>query len=271
MADRIADPLFGQPPERVQLDSAPLVRVLGQVQFAKIIKISSEQHIGDFQEVVRSEFPFLERDSAQSVQLNFDGHGVQSTANEQVIWRLFNSSKQWRASLTPSALTLETFAYTSRQEFLNRFKFLIEALVTSIKPTVATQVGFRYVNRLDQAQDISGLEQLVYSDLVGLLSASLRGRVELTISQAQCKTLEGQLLVRWGLLPAGATHDPIMAPPVNSRSWMLDIDSFTTAGLSTGRFQTDVLIEKTDTMANRAYAFFRWSVKPEFLERFRGA
>lgn len=270
MADRIADPLLGQPPERVQLGAAPLVRVLGQVRFAKIIKISSEQHIGDFQEAVRETFPFLERDMAQSIQLDFDGGGVQRSTFEEVIWRLFDPTKQWRVSLNPSALTLETFRYTSRQEFLKRFRFLIDALARTIRPTVATRVGFRYVNRLDQPQDIRDLHELVYQDILGLLSASLRDKVELTISQAQCTTREGRLLVRWGMLPAGATHDPENAPPVNARSWMLDIDSFTTTGLPTDGFHADALIGKVDTMANRAYAFFRWSTTKTFLERFGG-
>lgn len=270
MADRIVDPLLGQPPERVQLDAAPLVRVLGQVQFPKIIKISSEQHIGDFQEAIRKSYPFIERDAAQSVQLNFDGGGVKSSATEEVIWRFFDNSRQWRASLNPSALTLETTKYTSRQEFLDRFQFLIEALGKAIQPTIATRVGFRYVNRLDRPQDIQDLEQLVYPDLVGLLSATLREKVELTVSQAQCATLEGRLLVRWGLLPAGATHDPDMAPPVNARSWMMDIDSFTTSGLPTDGFHTGDIVSKVDTMANRAYAFFRWSVTGEFLNRYGG-
>lgn len=271
MVDRIADPLFGQPPGRIQLDAAPLVRVLAQVQFGKIIKISSERHIGDFQEAVREVFPFIERDTAQSIKVDFDGRDVQGATTQELIWRLFDPARQWRVSLNTSALTLETFRYTSREEFLERFRFLINALAETIRPTIATRVGFRYVNRLDRPQDIQDLEQLIYPDLVGLLSESLRDKVELTMSQAQCATREGRLIVRWGLLPAGATHDPDMAPPVNARSWMLDIDSLTTTGLPANGFQTDGLIEKVDTMANRAYAFFRWSVTHKFLKRFGGS
>lgn len=268
MADRIADPLLGPPPERVQLNPAPLVRVLGQVQFAKIIKISTEQHIGDFQEAVRSQYPFLEKDTAQSVQLNVDGRGVHTTTSDEIIWRLFDSSKSWRVSLNPTALSLETIRYSSRGEFLDRFRFLLDALAGTIKPTVATRVGFRYVNRLIRSEDLNELDQLVYPELVGVLSAPLREQVEQAISQSICKTAEGRLLVRWGMLPAGASHDPDMAPPVNSQSWMLDIDSFTTEGLPTEGFLVEKLVGRIDTMANRAYAFFRWSVKEKFLERF---
>jgi uncharacterized protein (TIGR04255 family) len=268
MADRIADPLLGPPPERVQLNPAPLVRVLGQVQFGKIIKINTEQHIGDFQEAVRSKYPFIEKDTAQAVQLHLDDRGVHTSTSDEVIWRLFDASKDWRVSLNPSALSLETVRYTSRGEFLDRFGFLLDELARTIKPTIATRVGFRYVNRLQRSADLRELDQLVYPELVGVLSAPLREQVEQSISQAVCKTAEGRLLVRWGMLPAGASHDPEMAPPLNSQSWMLDIDSFAMEGLPGDGFAAEILAGLVDTMANRAYAFFRWSVTEKFLERF---
>lgn len=268
MAVRIADPLLGVPPERVQLASAPLVRVLGQVQFAKIIKISDETHIGNFQEAVRVEYPFIEKDSAKGIQLVVDGGGVQAVSTDEVIWRLFDSTRQWRVSLNTSALTLETMLYTSRTEFLDRFKFLLGALVAAIRPSVATRVGFRYVNRLDRNEDLNDLDKLVHTELIGVLAAPVRPQVEQVVSQALCKTAEGNLMVRWGMLPAGTSHDPDAAPPHSSTTWMLDIDSFATEGVPQHGFSADDLAQLVKTMADRAYAFFRWSVKDEFLERF---
>jgi uncharacterized protein (TIGR04255 family) len=269
MADRIADPLFGQPPERVQLGVAPLVRVLGQVQFARIVNISKEQFIGDFQNAIRRQFPVIERDVAQSIEVSLAGAGVASTLAEEVIWRMFDARREWRLSLAPSALTLETMHYTSRQEFLDQLQFLIDALADTIQPSLATRVGFRYVNRIDRQSDIEDLGDLVEPELLGLSSAALRNGVQMAVSQAQCQTAEGLLLARWGLLPAGATHDPDMAPPTSVQSWFLDIDSFTTSGLPEDGFTAGPLIDKINTMADRAYAFFRWSVKARFLERFK--
>lgn len=269
MTARIADPLFGRPPERVQLNAAPLVRVLGQVQFARIVKISKEQFIGDFQDAVRRQFPVIERDVAKSIEFSLAEAGVASTLGEEVIWRMFDPRREWRLSLAPAALTLETMRYTSRQEFLDRLQFLIDALAATIQPSLATRVGFRYVNRIDRQADIENLRNLVEPELLGLSSAELRNNVQMAVSQAQCQTIEGLLLARWGLLPAGTTHDPDTAPPTGVQSWFLDIDSFTTAGLPEDGFVAGPLIAKINIMADRAYAFFRWSVKPHFLNRFR--
>lgn len=268
MVDRVADPLFGAPPERVQLGAAPLVRVLGQVQFARIVNIGKEQFIGDFQDAVRRQFPVMERDLAQSIEVNLAGGNVSHTLGEEVIWRLFDSRRNWRVSLAPSALTIETMHYTSREEFLGQVRVLIDALAETIQPSLATRVGFRYVNRMDRQEDIDELERLVEPELIGLSSAPLRSGVQMAVSQAQCKTAEGLLLARWGLLPAGSTHDPDMAPPSGMQSWFLDIDSFTTEGLPEDGFVADPLVTMIDRMADRAYAFFRWSVTPQFLERF---
>ena len=269
MAARIADPLFGPPPERVQLEAAPLVRVLGQVQFARILNISKEDFIGDFQDAVRRQFPVIERDSAKSIEVSLTEEQATRNVTEEVIWRMFDPLRVWRLSLAPAALTLETMRYKSREEFLERLQFLIDALAATIQPSLATRVGFRYVNRIDRKADIDELGNLVEPELLGLSSGALRRGVQMAVSQAQCQTDEGFLVARWGLLPAGATHDLGTTPPTDVQSWFLDIDSFTTAGLPAEGFVADPLIAKINTMADRAYAFFRWSVKPQFLNRFR--
>ena len=269
MDQRIADPLIGEPPERVQLAPAPLVRVLGQVQFAKIIKINEEQHIGNFQEAVRNHYPFIQKDVAQAIQLRTVGNAVQAGATEEVIWRLFDKSRTWRVSLNPGGLSLDTLKYTTRDEFLSRFHFLLTALAETIEPSIATRVGFRYINRLEH--DLQSLENLVYPELIGVLSGSLRPQVEQTLSQAQCKTAEGRLIVRWGMLPPGNSHDGDMVAPTQGESWILDIDSFTTEDLPEDGFKPELLSALVNTMADRAYAFFRWSVKDSFLKQFGAA
>jgi uncharacterized protein (TIGR04255 family) len=181
---------------------------------------------------------------------------------------MFDPTKTWRVSLNSTAISLETLQYTSREEFLKRFQLLLSALAETIKPSPATRVGFRYVNRLENPDDMILLGELVHPELIGILANRLPGQVEQTISQAQCRTAEGLLLVRWGMLPPGVSHDPDMAPPANSPSWMLDIDSITTEGMAKSGFEPEKLTSLVDNMANRAYAFFRWSITDKFLDRF---
>ena len=270
MSSRINDPLFGAPPERVQLGAAPLVRVLAQVRFSKIIKISEEQHIGDFQEVLRQEYPHLAKDAAQALEFEVNQGAVSTKSTNEVIWRLFDAQKIWRVSLAPEFISIETAVYTSRDDFLSRTERVLNAVSRTLKPALATRVGFRYLNRLEGLHNLGDLEKLIHPELVGMHSGALRSHIVGASSQIEAATREGRLLARWGLTPAGASHDPNMAPPANETSWVLDIDSFKENNPVEEGFRAAELSEMVGTMANRAYAFFRWSAQDEFLRRFGG-
>ena len=68
MSDVEIDPLFGDEPDRVHLERAPLVRVLAQVRFPKILKISDDTHIADFQEQIRRDYPLFAKDQGQNIR-----------------------------------------------------------------------------------------------------------------------------------------------------------------------------------------------------------
>ncbi len=77
---------------------------------------------------------------------------------------------------------------------------------------------------------------------------------------------EGMMRARWGLMPAGSTHDPSAMKPVDSVSWVLDIDSFTT--FREKYFHVEDILEAATKLAKRAYTYFRWSVTEEFMKTY---
>lgn len=270
MAGNIDDPLFGDEPARIHLDNAPLVRVLAQVRFPQIIKINDESYIGDFQEDLRHLYPFFARDEGQSVELGVVGTGMQVKPRFEVTWRFFDKSKQWRVSLANDFVTLETMKYTDRDDFMGRLQVILEALEKTIEPAVATRVGYRYVNRIMEEENLGRLVDLIEDRLVGVADPTLRDRVEQSLSDARCRTKEGGIVARWGLIPQGGTHDPGAMPPANSVCWMLDIDSYKEDLNDLDSFEPNGLRSITEQLASRAYTFFRWSVKEEFLKAYGG-
>lgn len=132
MANRCDDPLFGEIPPRVLLAKAPLVRVLGQVRFSKIVKISDESYIADFQEAIRKAYPHFQSDVVQGIELNLAGKELQHRMMSSVIWRFFDPSRAIRVSLAQDAITLETASYVSRDEFLGRLVFILDCLKETI-------------------------------------------------------------------------------------------------------------------------------------------
>ncbi|WP_172721030.1 TIGR04255 family protein [Pseudooceanicola lipolyticus] len=267
MADRCDDPLFGEVPERVPLSNAPLVRVLGQVKFPRIAKISEETYIADFQEAIRGEYPHFQHDMIQGLDIVLVGNELKPRQLTTFVWRFFDASRALRVSLGPDAITLETGKYESRNDFLARFEFILEKLFETIRPSLVERVGFRYVDRLQASDDLETLPELVHPELLNVLQSGLVQHIDISMTEITGTTKEGKIIARYGLAPPQYSHDPEMAPPVSEKSWVLDVDSYSTncAGQS---FDTQMLCSELDNVAARAYAFFRWSVTEKFLERF---
>ncbi len=264
---RSKDPLFGEVPERVLLRNAPLVRALGQATFPKIVKISEESYIGEFQEAIRGDYPHLQRDNIQSVEVNVDGSSMQHRAIETVVWRFLDLKRIIRVSLGTNAITLETAKYVSRREFIERLKAVLDALSLTIKPAAVSRVGFRHVDRIQGKEILGSLSKLIQPELLNVLQPDLLQQIEFSMTNITCLTKEGKLIVRYGMAPPKFTHDPYMAPPVENLSWVLDIDSFSTK-CEGSKFEPDLLCKELDKVAARAYAFFRWGITDEFLQRF---
>lgn len=267
MAGRCDDPLFGEIPPRVHLVGAPLVRVLSQVRFPKIVKISDESYIADFQEAIRKEYPHFQSDVVKGVELNLAGEELQHRVMSSVIWRFFDPSRAIRVSLAQDAITLETASYVSRDDFLGRMGFILDCLSKTIAPSLVERVGFRYVDRLQGEDHLESLAQLIQPELLNVLQPNLTSKIDISMTEITGATAEGKLIARYGLAPIGFSHEPEVAPPVETRSWVLDVDSYS-INCAGQEFSVQMLHDELDKVAARAYAFFRWSITEEFLERF---
>jgi uncharacterized protein (TIGR04255 family) len=130
------------------------------------------------------------------------------------------------------------------------------------------RVGVRYINQFT-GEAADRVRELIRPEMHGALSVPLSDEAELalTLTEALFRTTnQHQLRVRWGGLPENTTVDPAL-PAVASRSWILDLDSFTDASSD---FYPSVLGELTRHLAEQGYRFFRGAVTPAFDEMFGG-
>lgn len=268
MVSVAVDPLFGDIPERILLSKAPLIRVLGQVRFTRLAKISDESYIAEFQEAIRGDYPYFQGETIQGVDIVLTGNEVKPRSVTSKVWRFFNGSKSIRVTLGADQITIETMKYVSRDDFLGRLEFLISKLKETINPSLVERVGFRYVNRI-QGNDLKHLGELVTPPMLNIAQPALIKHVEVSMSEISATTKEGKLIARYGIAPPNYTHDPEMAPQVPRKSWVLDVDSFSLS-CSGREFDVTMLRQELDRVAARAYAFFRWGVTPQFLEHFGG-
>jgi uncharacterized protein (TIGR04255 family) len=260
--------LFGA--ERVAeipLARAPLVNVLAQVRYPKIPLFGTEEGAASLRDQLRERYPILRQESALALVVS--SSGVAQELSHSPLWRLQDRESTWKVTLSDDFVAVETGAYVSREDFCARLDQILAAVSSVGEPVIYDRVGVRYTNQLT-GEAAGRVLQLIRPELHGLLSVPLPDRVELTLalSEVLFQVTDGdQLRVRWGSLPENVQVDPSI-PSVPSRSWILDIDSFTDAS---GDFDTADMAELTRRLADQAYRFFRSVITPEFDTFFGGA
>lgn len=257
-----ADPLTGPSPREVPLPQAPLVRVIAQVRFPTILAVRQPDRMIGLQEAIRSDYPELRKEQSHNVRLE---PGRDPQIEPSVIWRFVDITGQWQAAIAQDFLALETEAYTNRSEFLARFGKLIDAVETALEPRIATRLGLRYIDRLRDSA-VENIGAMVRPDMLGL-AGPFRERALLVSGEALLEAAEGRVRARWGLLPAGASFDPAAAAPINTASWMLDLDMFKE---ERREFVSDTLLAEAEAFAKRIYTLFRWAVTDDFLQHYGG-
>ena len=261
-------PLAGPPPPEVPLTDPPLVRVIAQVRFPLIASLEKREFIASFQEAIRSLYPVLRPEESRGVV--FGPQGIMD-ARSNTSWRFTEASGAWRVTLASDFLALETTRYSSRDDFMQRFRVVLQALKDHVDPQVVDRLGVRYIDRVD-GQNLTDLPQLVRPEVAGILGSPLSARVGHAISESVfvLPEDEGQVTVRWGLLPAQSTVDPGGLDPIDEPSWILDTDAFQSFPAGSRELSVNSVVEQARGFAERIYSIFRWAVTDEFLRRYGG-
>lgn len=250
---------FDDMPEEVPLSSAPLVRVLCQIRYSptpELVDDHSERRIAG---LLSDLLPV--RGSVDGVLFI---PGLNATPQQDTMRTFENIDGSWRASVTPNFVALETTAYDRRTGFLDRLTRVLAAVHEVGAPPRVTRVGLRYTDRIENPV---GLRDLVRPALLGMVAEV--GDDDLVENQIQQALLvddaqQAKVQVRSLCLPPRVGFDPSINP-VESRSWVLDIDAYSE---STRRWDPAELSQVAELLAKRAYQVFHWSVTDKFRETY---
>ena len=164
------------------------------------------------------------------------------------------------------ALSFEVESYTSRNDFLARWIKAIAAVERVFKPGIALRIGMRYIDRVTD-EPLNAIGDLVRPDILGFVRPPLHDHLRHAMSEATFSIEEGELLLRWGIMPANTTIDPNVLPLVPHRSWILDID---VSSSEQRGFNHSQLGASFRALAERAYFVFRYMTTNEFLKIYGG-
>ena len=259
-------PLHGPSPPEVPLPKAPLVRVIAQVRFPMLLTVRDHKGVAIFQEAIRNRYPHLDQ---QNTIMVVSG-GAPAAANESlavVHWRFADEAAdfKWRVTLAHDFIALETRAYESRQDFMERLEAILQTLEETLAPTHMMRFGMRYIDQI-KGEPMTRIDTLLRKEVLGVAPCA-GPDVRQVVTEFSAPAEPGELLARWGRVPATMTVDPNLLPPITEDSWLIDLDVSSTRQIA---FDAKGIVETARSAAERVYAVFRWMVTEEFLKEYGG-
>ena len=266
---RTKNPLSGPIPESIPLKKAPLLGVLFQVQFPRIVKIQDEQFIGDFQESIRPDYPQLDSTLIRGIEVSIKKNEASSVSSTEKYWHFSDNDGNYRIGLGSGSLSIQTSEYVSREDLLAKFNLVLNYFNEFFKPNSVERLGVRYMNCITDTKLLGKLDKLIRNEFLTVCHKDLYNKVDYGITEINAKTKEGKIKIRHGVLPPWHNYPFYMFEPIDKSSWVLDIDSINDNLIN--EFNSDKLVAQFEELASRAYAFFRWFVNEEFLTQFGGS
>jgi uncharacterized protein (TIGR04255 family) len=259
-------PLHGPSPAEVPLPNAPLVSVIAQVRFPTLLTVRNADRVAGFQEAIRDRYPHLERQDIPTIMVV--SGGTPSPLSDSVVhWRFADDAAnfKWRISLSQDFIALETRGYQSRQDFMERLETILQTLEETLAPTHMMRFGMRYIDQV-KGEPMLRIETLLRKEVLGVSPCAGPDARQL-LTEFAAPAEPGELLARWGRLPAKMTVDLNLLPPIEEDSWLIDLDVSRTGQTA---FEAKGIVETARSAAERVYAVFRWMVTEEFLKAYGG-
>lgn len=247
----------------VQFSKAPLRLVIGQVRFTIMPRFGQDTFIAGFQEAIRSIYPKVAREAAVTYQLS--STGIQPNMGEK-LWRFSSRDLRWSVVVGESAITLESRDYDSMNDFLNRFRFLLERAEEQLEVTDRLRLGLRYINevRYPGAESLAEWRTLLNPEFVSFdASELLSGQVDHTIQEIQVNRPNGVLAVRHGLLNGAVVAPLPPEQPATGRFYLIDLDYY---DMTECELDIPATIQQMQEYNDVMYRFFRWTLSKKLYD-----
>ncbi|HTC58841.1 MAG TPA: TIGR04255 family protein [Solirubrobacteraceae bacterium] len=251
-------------PDRDQLPRSPLELVVCQVRFESIVGISETARGLAFYEALGGrdgQYRNLIQAQSQALNVTFAPGASPTFAQPQSLsgWQLKSADENWEVELMPDHLGLETKAYSTWQDFRDRFSAALDALSEIVGPTLEHRIGLRYIDRIADLEIASpaGWTPYIAPELLGSVAHPTLGGAILTQQQQVLIDLGDDARCRFahGLLKAdnGQLH------------YFLDYDMHREGGRA---FDRQAIMSKLDEFNTDALKLFQASATDALLATF---
>jgi uncharacterized protein (TIGR04255 family) len=165
--------------ERVAFSNNPLVEVVTQLAYPRLLEIDAELPV-KFQKLVQADYPILSAGKVLEVQ--FDEKGAETRAPEGRRYEFFSADRKWQAVLTSEFIALTTSQYIGWEDFKTHASKIVSAFLDCYRPAYFSRIGLRYRDTISRSRlGLKGVpwHQLLQPHILGALSAGALNEREL--------------------------------------------------------------------------------------------
>jgi uncharacterized protein (TIGR04255 family) len=250
----------------VIFEQSPLVLSVCQVSFANNLRITNPTLVAPFQTAIQDHYPTLAPQSHLGVEIELGNQTVK--ADQQAQWRFSDQTDDWAVVLATNYVAIETRTYHHFDHFLDRLRFVLQAVQEHIRPNLGTRVGLRYINEIRQGDN--DWARTLNNVLLGPVAAApFSGLVNRAIQELRIISIENQAItIRHGPFPFGAVVQPKEGreSEMEQPFYLLDFDVYRvfppTQPLS---MDPDTICIHVRDFNQVCYQLFRWATLPEYI------
>jgi len=240
---------------RVVYSKNPLAEVICQLKFPPILRIESEPP-AQFQEKIRRDYPLMTETTFDQPPLppaiaRALGQALPGFIQGRT-YSFETPDRDWKIGITREFLALSSTHYSRWEDFRQRLRRALDALMTTYQPSFLVRVGLRYRNVI--RKDIAGMKdadwsQLLEPHILGELSdptlakAVLHSAHDVIISLGEN---EGQVRILHGLIKEGEQQES---------NYAIDSDFFREVTTEVGD-----AFKYLDSFNEEAGRLFRWCI-----------
>jgi uncharacterized protein (TIGR04255 family) len=151
--------------QRVSYSRNPLVEVICQLRFPKILRIETESPVS-FQESVRSEYPIL--NTSRAIELPFlsnpQANSPPMILGQGLTYEFIDKENKYKLVLSSDFIALSTSDYKKWEDFKNRLYSAIKILVDCYSPSHFDRIGLRYQDLIVRSE--LGLKNHEWKNLI---------------------------------------------------------------------------------------------------------
>ena len=151
--------------QRVKYIRNPLMEVICQVRFPKILRIDAEVPV-NFKEEISSEYPTLNTSRITDLPLPpyLSADPSIETVGRGISYEFINKEGNWQVTLSSDFIALSTLEYQGWEDFRSRWTVITDLLIKYYSPSHFTRVGLRYQDLIMRSS--LNLENRSWKDLL---------------------------------------------------------------------------------------------------------